>query len=61
MLSPDLYISHKILFWLRDLIPMWFRNKWPFLNLGWYWQQGDFDRADKETKKIVEYFKNADF
>jgi hypothetical protein len=60
MLAPDLYLSHKVLFWLRsNLVPMWFRNKWPVRNFGWYWQKEDFERADKQAKKIAEFFKNA--
>lgn len=56
MLSPDLYFSHKIYDWLlSNLVPMWFRDKWPMKRF--YWQQEDFDRADKYAKELSERLK----
>ena len=57
MLAPDKFWSHKVLFFLRDLVPMWFRTRWPLNELGWYWQKDEIERADKKAKEWAKNIK----
>lgn len=37
---------------MLDLIPRWFRTRWPLKRF--YWQQEELDAAEREAKEFVK-------